>query len=374
MHLVLFFSYGVSLKTWAESGLLQREVQLYKELVQRDVEVTFITYGDETDYQFQSELGSIRIAPYYAFSHRPHTRIFRFFHSLLLPWLLKEVCRKATIFKTNQLWGSWNAILSKYIWKYPILLRCGYEAYKNALKENVHPYYFLIFLKLISYISYKNSDHIEVSSRQIAKYICNTYSIKSKKILVQWNYVNTELFFPQNVNKFTNRCLFIGRLSPIKNIFSLLDAIHKTPYGIDIVGTGELEHEIKQYVNEHNIDCMLLGSFQNNQLPKIINQYHVYLLTSYHEGNPKSLIEAMACSLGVLGTNVEGIQEIIQHEETGLLCETNEESIRIGIERLMQEEELRKRLGKSAREKIIQECSLEKYVEKELAIYREITI
>ena len=44
MKLVVFFSYGTSLKTWAEYGLLEREVALYKKLMEKGVKVSFITF------------------------------------------------------------------------------------------------------------------------------------------------------------------------------------------------------------------------------------------------------------------------------------------------------------------------------------------
>ncbi len=49
MNLVLFFTYGVSLKMWDEKGLLDREVSLYQMLAKEGIKTAFITYGDEED-------------------------------------------------------------------------------------------------------------------------------------------------------------------------------------------------------------------------------------------------------------------------------------------------------------------------------------
>ena len=67
MHTItLFFTYGVSLKTWAESGLLQREIRLYQELILRyGIHVQFITYGDSRDHQWESDLQGIQLLPIY---------------------------------------------------------------------------------------------------------------------------------------------------------------------------------------------------------------------------------------------------------------------------------------------------------------------
>ena len=51
----------------------------------------------------------------------------------------------------------------------------------------------------------------------------------------------------------------------------------------------------------------------------IYNKFEFYLIASHYEGNPKSLLEAMACGNVVIGSNVTGINNIIKHRENGLL-------------------------------------------------------
>ena len=58
--ITLFFTYGVSLKTWSETRLLQRETRIYQELMKRfGVQVQFLTYGDATDHNSEAELNGI---------------------------------------------------------------------------------------------------------------------------------------------------------------------------------------------------------------------------------------------------------------------------------------------------------------------------
>ena len=44
MRITLFFTYGVSLKIWADSGLLDRETRIYQELIKKGFKVYFLTY------------------------------------------------------------------------------------------------------------------------------------------------------------------------------------------------------------------------------------------------------------------------------------------------------------------------------------------
>ena len=77
IRLTLFFTYDVSLKTWAETGLLQREIRLYQELQKQGAVVQFLTYGDHSDRQWESELGGIALIPVYEHLPRPHSKILR---------------------------------------------------------------------------------------------------------------------------------------------------------------------------------------------------------------------------------------------------------------------------------------------------------
>ena len=136
-----------------------------------------------------------------------------------------------------------------------------------------------------------------------------------------------------------------------------------------MIGDGNLRKKIDEYIRHHGIKANMLGSIPNSKLSKIINRYPVYILPSFYEGNPKTLLEAMACGTAVIGTNVEGIREIIKNNENGLLCGTDTSSIRESINMLMQDEELRNKLGRNARRFIMENCSLERIVDKEFDLY-----
>ena len=128
MRVILFFTYGVSLKNWGESGLLQREIKLYEELILKyGIEVQFITYGDSRDRQWESHMKGIQLLPIYERLRRPNSKIFSLLQSFYVPWVFRHELRQADIFKTNQIWGGWVAVLSKWICRKPLLVRCGYD-------------------------------------------------------------------------------------------------------------------------------------------------------------------------------------------------------------------------------------------------------
>ena len=98
----------------------------------------------------------------------------------------------------------------------------------------------------------------------------------------------------------------------------------------------------------------------------------MFILPSLYEGHPKALLEAMACSRPVIGTDVIGIRELIRHRETGYLCGTSPEEIRAAIQDVLSDADLRNHMGHNAQEFVLEHFALERVVEMELALLSEV--
>ena len=115
MHIILFFTYGISLKDWDESGILNREIELYKSLSKnRDTKFTFVTYGDKEDHKYSYILDDLNIIPIYSLINESKYNILNFFKSLFISKKLSKIISDPTYLKTNQLNGSWVAMLIKF--------------------------------------------------------------------------------------------------------------------------------------------------------------------------------------------------------------------------------------------------------------------
>lgn len=119
IRLVLFFTSGVSLQKWDELGMLSREVALYQRLQRLGVEVTFVTYGDAGDRQYNARLPGIRICCNTG-------GLPRHVYERLLPLLHLRALRRANLFKTNQTEGGAAALASARLHNKPLIARCGY--------------------------------------------------------------------------------------------------------------------------------------------------------------------------------------------------------------------------------------------------------
>jgi glycosyltransferase involved in cell wall biosynthesis len=117
----------------------------------------------------------------------------------------------------------------------------------------------------------------------------------------------------------------IGRLTKQKNQFLLLQSLAEArgrigaPIRCLIVGTGELEFQLKSASCGLGIsDCVqFLGN--RRDIPHLLSAADVFVLSSDWEGNPLSLMEAMAAGKPVIATTVGGVPEMLEHSESGLL-------------------------------------------------------
>lgn len=374
LTLTLFFTNGVSLKTWAETGLLLREIRFYHELMLRyGIQVQFITYGDKSDRDWGIDLQGIVILPVYERLPRLRYKFLSLLQTLLIPWFFRRELRLTNLIKTNQIWGGWVAVLTKWIFGKPLLVRCGFEAYKSSLEAGKRNAKHLA-LKWCSDLSYKQADHILLSTQEISEFVKSTFQIPADRVTVSANWIETSRFVNFQSDKyFSDRVLFVGRLSKVKNIPLLIRALAGTRIDLDIIGSGDLQEELENIAVKLKVKVNFLGVITNEQMPEVYNRYPVYVLCSRLEGNPKSLLEAMSCECAVVGTDVSGIRDIIQNNVNGLLVPEEEEALKSAILRLCSNDALRNKLGKKARQNIIKFNSLDATLEKEYILYKRLT-
>ncbi|MFA6174946.1 MAG: glycosyltransferase family 4 protein [Phycisphaerae bacterium] len=375
MKLALFFTFGVSLERWVQQGLFDREKLLYEELLKRRSlsDVFWLTYGS-SDKSVAEELkksgklsAGIQVLSMPAFFNFPFGK---FIYSLLLPIVYKKVLRQTDVLMTNQMSGSWAAVIAKKLYKKTLIIRTGYTL-SSFLKKRPGAKLRAAVAGFTEKIAYKNADVAVVASRDDKDYICSTHKIWQQKINVFGNYIDTDTFKPIDCEKYSDRIVFVGRLTSQKNLFNLFDAISKTSFILDIYGQGELHNELEQKAKELNMQVNFMGVVPNKELPMILNHYRYYILPSLYEGTPKTLLEAMACGLVCIGTNAAGINEVVIDGVNGCLAgDIDSNSIFYAIQRAKKTSE--NSITNSAVETIRTGYSLENVVKKYADLLRSI--
>lgn len=109
------------------------------------------------------------------------------------------------------------------------------------------------------------------------------------------------------------------------------------------------------------------------EMSLVFAKAHIVCLPSYREGLPKVLIEAAASGLPIVTTDVPGCREIVRHGENGLLVPVRDVSALVeAIQSLVEDAELRRRLGAKGREIAVAEFSIERVVSETLNVYRQL--
>lgn len=364
MKLALFFTRGISLKIWDQVGNLDREIKPYKRLNKYFDEMLFFTYGSKDDLGYQENLSdSIKILPQ---RHKMPSLLYSF----LLPFFYYKELKKVDVLKTNQVHGSWAAVIAKILFRKKLVVRQGRQwsifAEKQGVKKwKMHLIYFL------EKLAYKNADAIIVASKGEEEFIKGKYNISLEKIRYIPNYIDTDLFMPLNINK-ENRICCVAKLENQKNLFNLIKAVSDLKIKLVIFGNGSLKEELENFAKNLNANVEFLGNISNKELPIELNKSKLFALPSFYEGCPKAILEAMACGLPVIGTEVDGTNEIIKQKENGYLAETSVDSIKKAIKEILNDKGLQEKISQNARKTILDNFSLEEMINKEIKVYKTI--
>lgn len=160
-----------------------------------------------------------------------------------------------------------------------------------------------------------------------------------------------------------SRLVTLARLHPQKGIDVLIRALAllqtNLPWTLDICGEGPERESLEALSSELGLDQRItfLGLVRN--VEEVLDRSDLFVLPSRGEGMGVALLEAMYAALPCIVTRVSGFVDIIDHETNGILVDPEDPaSLAAAIERMMGDEELRRRLGTAGRSTVIERFTL----------------
>jgi len=207
----------------------------------------------------------------------------------------------------------------------------------------------------------KLADAIVANSEATKKTILkNAPWLNPEKIKIIYNGVDTENYSFEKTKDFRKEfgytqddfiIGFVGRLSVQKGVKYMLEAFKIVSEKYDnakllIVGKGELENSVKEFVDENNLnDKIILAGFREN-IPDLMRTIDVLLLPSLWEGFGIVLIEAMAAGKPCVATNISSIPEIVSDGVNGFLAPPeNSEELANALIKLISNKVIAERFG-----------------------------
>ena len=146
-----------------------------------------------------------------------------------------------------------------------------------------------------------------------------------KKSKIIYNAVKDEFFnIERNVEK--NTVVTCGRLEKQKNHKLLINAfeivLYKHPDArLLIFGEGSLRHELEDLIKNKNLNRNIKLCGNSNDIPKMLSNAEIFVLSSNYEGMPNALMEALAAGVPSISTNCPcgGPEMLIKNHENGIL-------------------------------------------------------
>lgn len=320
-------------------------------------------------------------------------------------WLKKECDRKGVVFVQNKYFSNkpyplklFKAIkeIKKYIEEFkPDIVHChsssagilGRLAIKGKIRTiyTAHGWGFNVGIK--PWIKYPVLILEKICARYTETYICVAEFVKKlglkyrlapeDKFKVVYNGVKTELKVESLKLKDDRiNLIFVGRLAEPKKPEMTIEAISLLPNEIKnninfiIIGDGPKKKMLEKLAEKLKVSVNF-KTLTHEQTIAQLNQEDIFVFISAWEGFPYTILEAMACGLPIIASNVGGVNESV-NEKNGILVSNEVGQIVTAILSLVNDKELRLKLGKQGSDDIVQKFSLDQMLNKIEFIYKKV--
>jgi glycosyltransferase involved in cell wall biosynthesis len=206
----------------------------------------------------------------------------------------------------------------------PVIVTC-HHTYLQQVGHIRAQFWKVIFLPFEKR-TYQLASRIVVVSEATKRALVDKYHIAEDKIIVIHNAVETVRFHPLATEKSHHELLYIGRIDKRKGIDFLIRSMALVREQIPdarllVGGKGGYMAKMKSLVGRMNLErnVTFLGFVPDEQLNELYNRAQCVVVPSIFEGFGITVIEALAAGTRVVGTDVDGIREIMKSGEYGRL-------------------------------------------------------
>jgi glycosyltransferase involved in cell wall biosynthesis len=171
---------------------------------------------------------------------------------------------------------------------------------------------------------------------------------------------------------------YVGRLEKQKRplellkIFENVSRIFPAAY-LAIVGTGPLQSELQEFAGRHNLKNRVIFSGWQQNVEDFIPAFDIALTVSRNEGFGTTTIEAMACGIPVVGTDITGTRDILHDSEGGILVPLGDRQAAVdACKKLLSSRPVRTKMGQAARQEAVRRFSEKEWEGKIVRFYEKI--
>ena len=285
-----------------------------------------------------------------------NAQIIFFVLSFLLPFYFWKY-RPTHIVAQCPVLGGFSAAIFQKFFKYKLFVEVHGEHYFRPIKKGAVGYLHCFLFKLLSKYTFGRSGKIRSLSSDMSELMVECYG---KDILTKISIIPNRV----NFNIFKNKkdryeisgdikIITIGRFSVIKNHINLIKDLcySNLDFHLTLVGAGSLKSEYLLLSEKLGLTSRItiLEDLTHDEIASILPKHDLYIHYSITEGVPRAIMEAMACGLPVICTNVGHARDLTKHNVNALVIEEPYKPAFISsLKNLVSSQTLREKLGRSA--------------------------
>jgi glycosyltransferase involved in cell wall biosynthesis len=198
---------------------------------------------------------------------------------------------------------------------------------------------------------------------------------KNSLAVVRYGIKNIPVTTP-NLLQQPPRLIMVARFNEQKDQTTLLKAISQLKndsISLDLVGSGPSLESCKALAKSLGIENQVYFLGDRRDVPDLLAQSQIFILSTHYEGLPISILEAMRAGLPVVATSVNGIPEEVMDGKTGLLAPHQDiKALANALHILINSPEIRQQMGKAGRRKFEQEFTVDGMIAETKAIYEQV--
>lgn len=236
--------------------------------------------------------------------------------------------------------------------------------------------------------------HYVPLSQDLENYLHTKIGVPEQRMTQIYNGVDTDKFVPAKgelkalistklaLNNETILIGTVGRIQPVKDQMNLarafVELLRHAPdlrniARLVLIGDGPLREKIMAYLKFEKVDNLVWCSGERNDIHQLLQNLDVFVLPSLAEGISNTILEAMASGLPVVATDVGGNAELVNNGATGFIV-PSQAPVQMAqkLEIYLRDAQLRKQHGMMARQRAVEQFSLNIMVENYIELYQKV--
>lgn len=226
-------------------------------------------------------------------------------------------------------------------------------------------------------------DKVVANADNVQQFYANQVGIPSEKLVLIYDGVKTsdkplisQTKARERLGLPLDSLIFgtIGRIDPVKGLDVLIQALPKIDEGmLVLVGKGPDRSRLEALSKKLNLADKIHWAGYQSDVFEVLPAFDIFIQSSFREGLPSAILEAMSAGLPIIATTVGGTPEIVKEMETGLLVPPNDSgALATAINHLAKQPQLQQQMGQKGMKRIEKNFTLPRMISQYEQLYDQL--